>query len=262
MKAYFLVPLVFLLGLMLGGWGPRAELREQQEELTKTQALLRQARTGGGASDVGQVTRLLGIEGERPHAAHGASPSPEPRDATLREPAPADAGTAPHAADATPAEPEAPDRPDRPADMEAELNAAMELWELRAEIARSTFLANGDFSDGEAVAFDVLIEAMNLRLSHAIETWVSNVEAKEVRAEDGIRLMNDVTGVLVLTYDEMDRKLPATWRDAAGQSLQLMDFINPSVARPLIRAEGKLNDIGRSFDRQDDRSASPNAGSN
>jgi hypothetical protein len=90
---------------------------------------------------------------------------------------------------------------------------------------------------------------MNRRLAHAIEAWAAGIETREANAEDGIRLMNQVTGALVLTYDEMDRKLPATWRQTGGKGLQLMDFIDPSVARPLIQVEGKLNEIGGSFER-------------
>jgi hypothetical protein len=261
MKPYLWIPFALLLGLVIGGWGPRSELQTLREDLKKTKKLLQETKKHGGGSDVGQVTRLLGIEGQgRPAAdapareaaadrSNGAAraaipPEPSPTaSAAVPPPPPGETG------DGT-----------RPAqrNREEELETAIELWKLRSDIARSTFLANGHLSDEQAMNFDVLIEAMNVRLAHSIETWAAAVETKDVNAEDGIRLMSQVTDALVLTYDEMDRKLPNNWRQAGGKGMQLMDFIDPSVARPLLQVEGKVNQIQRSFgEGRDSREGGP-----
>ena len=136
--------------------------------------------------------------------------------------------------------------------MEQDIDKAMELWKLRSDIARSTFLANGEFSEEEAVHFDVLMTALNIRLGHTIETWATAVENKqEVGAEEGVRLMNGVTDALVLTYDEMDRKLPGNWRETGGHDLRLFDFIDPAVAKPLIRVEDRMGEISNAMNESE-----------
>ena len=68
-----------------------------------------------------------------------------------------------------------------------------------------------------------------------------------VRAEDGARLMHEMTGAVVETYDEMDRKLPDYWRKGAGDDFMLFDFVNPSVGEKFIEVEGIMDKSGRSF---------------
>jgi len=254
MKAYIWIPFALLLGLLIGGWGTRSELRTAKDELRDTKKLLQQTKKRGGGSDVGQVTRLLGIDGQTERHSRNPAQDDQKDDAKGGPPDPVDAEdlTATAGAGQSPGSNETEERVrdrNQQRNMEEEIETAIELWKLRSEIARSTFLSNGNFSDEAAGNFDVLIEAMNIRLAHTMETWAADVETKEVTAEDGIRLMGEVTGALVLTYDEMDRKLPQNWRNTGGKSMQLMDFIDPSVARPLIRVESKLNDVGQSFDQ-------------
>ena len=44
--------------------------------------------------------------------------------------------------------------------------------------------------------------------------------------------------VLVLTYNEMDRTMPAGWRDGMDNRFELFDHIDPQVALPLADVEG------------------------
>ncbi len=55
--------------------------------------------------------------------------------------------------------------------------------------------------------------------------------------ETGLRMMNDLSSTLVKAYDDLDRDMPADWRDKAGKEFQLFDFINPEVALPLADIE-------------------------
>jgi hypothetical protein len=45
---------------------------------------------------------------------------------------------------------------------------------------------------------------------------------------------------MVMTYDEMDRKLPATWRTDAGASFDLVTYVDPKVAQPLVGVQDKM----------------------
>ncbi len=87
----------------------------------------------------------------------------------------------------------------------------------------------------------MLVEAMNLRLEHAIEIWAGILREESMSGrEAGLRMMNEITDALVLTYDEMNRSMPNGWGDAAGVDFQLIDHIDPYVASPLAGLEGKF----------------------
>lgn len=260
MKAYILIPFALLLGLVLGGWGPRSELKTAHDELKKTRRLLKDVNAGRGGSDVGRVTQLLGIDERAQNAHPDKKIRPAPEEGKQESQA-ADRAPAVPRADTDVSQPEAGEtrssesgnsgeqNPDQGSGMQRNIDDAIELWKLRSDIARSTFLANGRFSEEDAVDFDVLVEAMNVRLRHSIESWSDAVKEKEkAGAEEGIRLVNEVTDVLVLTYDEMDRKLPENWRDTGGKGLHLGDFIDPSIAKPLIKVEDKLDTISRDLE--------------
>jgi len=254
MKAYILLPFALLLGLVLGGWGPRSELRTAQDELKKTRKLLKEANAERGGSDVRRVTQLLGIDEreQTPRLDRDIQPAlPEGMEEMVEDAEPAAVDSQPDASKTRSPESgnSGEENPDRRGGIQRNIDEAIELWKLRSDIARSTFLANGRFSEEDAVDFDVLVETMNVRLRQSIKSWANEVREKEkVGTEEGIRLVNEVTDVLVLTYDEMDRKLPENWRDTGGKGLQLGDFIDPSVAKPLIKVEDKLNTIGRDLE--------------
>lgn len=242
MKGYLFIPFALLLGLVVGGWGPRSELRTLKQELRKTRRLLKETRKGGAGANVERVTELLGIEsrkGAAPTKAAGAAPKSRTKDPTTTD------ATTSGEPDKTHSEKQR----GRKKGMEENIDEAIELFTLRSDIARSTFLANSGFSEEDAIQFDVLMRAMNIRMKHSIETWVDRIARKEdPGAEDGIRLLNEVTDALVITYNEMDRLLPETWRETGGKDMELFDFVDPAVAKPLIRVENKLDDIGRAME--------------
>jgi hypothetical protein len=267
MKAYIFIPFALLLGLVLGGWGPRSELRGLKEELQKTKRLLKGAGKQDAGTDVANVTRLLGLSPDDEKAAAeesrtGAGVPEQP--AARAEQAAAEQGSAASnvtqvAAEETPEVKRVTETPKRNPQrrtkktMQEDIDKAVELWQLRSNIARSTFLENGRFSDGDAIDFDVLMEAMNVRLAHTIEEWAKDVEKKEqVGAEEGIRLMNGITEALILTYDAMDEKLPKDWRETGGKGMRLFDFIDPAVAKPIITIEDRMDEIAESLGPSED----------
>ena len=227
-------------------------MRTVRDELRAARRLLKEnARKRGGASDVANVSRLLGISPEEQGSGAGDDAKPgAAQGEELAESGDVTTNAAEVAVTETSAPPASVEESDeeRESRMERDMERAIELWKLRSDVARSTFLANAKLSDEDAIDFDVLMEAMNIRLAHAIEEWVKGIEAKEeVGAEEGVRLLNDVTEALVLTYDAMDRKLPEDWRETGGKGMRLFDFIDPSVAKPMVRVEDRLDDIGESF---------------
>ena len=216
-------------GYLLGGWGPRQDL----EALRKQQAAERDALQRDGS--LRRITSLMQIPDEptaRPRArpsVTAASMESEPVTDAAPEP---DEETGDDA-DEDPPEPSLDER----------IAAAQEWWRLRVDVARNTFIANAGLNRAEAERFDVLMAAMNLRIQHGFENAAQRIEQDgEVTPEAITRMLHELTGALAVTYDEMDRVLTPDWRAGSGAQPDLFDFVDPSVAEPLLTVEEVLRE--------------------
>jgi hypothetical protein len=107
-------------------------------------------------------------------------------------------------------------------------------WEMRTELARNNFIKKTELDTNTVTRFDVVIEAMNLRLGAAVDAWsVKLLEQGAVNEESGVRMMNELSEIMVLTYDEMDRSMPEGWREKIGPKFDLVRFVDPEVLTPL-----------------------------
>lgn len=221
MKHAIWIPFALLLGLVLGGWGPREDLKLARQEIE----LLRSREDRKSENPVRTVTDWVRIP---PRTEPAQPPPPE----TPSEPAPEPETT-------PPSEPEIPSVP--PPDLRARIDEALELWKIRSEIARNTFVMRAKFGPEEAAQFDVLLAAMNLKLRSSIEQIAVGLRAGEdPTPETGLRAIHTLSGALASTYDEMDRTLPPGWRVAGDEPVDLVDFVDPSVAEPLIGLEDRI----------------------
>lgn len=226
--ALLLLPFALLVGLALGGLGPRREIDEVRRELARLKARPERA---GGAGSLNVITDVVRIP-------------PRPPPAAAREPAAPGDDAAPAEAETPP--PAAPPAPPERISLKDRLETAREAWAVRAEVARNTFAARTGYRGEELAAFDTIVAAMNLRLRHTFEQFARELATGEnLTVERGVRMVNELTGALTLTYDELDRRLPATWRAAAGDDFDLTDFIDPSVAEPLIPVETQIENRPR-----------------
>lgn len=238
MKIVGSILLAILFGLILGGWGPRRDLKEAQREI---EALKARINTGGGrGAGLDGIAALLHV--------------PERSDKTTRDP------TGGPAVTPGPAETNwisGQDRTPRPGrtpgtnsservDFRERIQTAAELWKVRRDLARNSFMSRVKPTPEAAARVDVIMQAMNVRLEESVSRWVEYIkEAEDLSPEDGVRIMNELSGIVVMTYDDLDRTLPEAWRDQAGEKFQVFDFINPEVVLPLADVEGILNRPGR-----------------
>lgn len=236
MKAYLLLPVALLAGLVIGGIGPRSELAGLRKELELAHAL--SAGRSRGDADVAAVGGLLGIERRRGSGNEGTVSQPVASAASDAASAenpqnPADQAGAPQA--------DANDANDPDASTAWDLDRAVELWQTRVGIAKSTFVSNARLNDAQALHFETTLAAMNIRIGSTIDAFAETIQqADVVQPESGIRLVNAISDAMVTAYDEMDESMPPDWRGRAGDRFTLTDFIDPEVARPLIGVEGKL----------------------
>jgi hypothetical protein len=223
-------------GLALGAWGPRSDLRKAQHQIRELELRLKESGTGAGR--LRSITDMLRIPEGKPRGGESAQPAGTEVEAAPEE-APAAAATSP--SNPPPSLASATNRPDGE-DLRRRIDEAMDVWRIRADVARNSFVSSAGLNAAAAGTFDVVVAAMNLRLANSISNWVEQVKKNDrMTPEDGARILNDVTSVFVLTYNELDRKLPATWRDGAGDRFDLVTFVDPSVATPLIGIEDALD---------------------
>ncbi len=249
MKSIVLVAVALLLGLILGGWAPRSEVARLKKELTTKEELLKSS--DRSRSGIDNVTRMIGID----RTAARTSPevvAMEPQEA-LDQDQPdnerPDAGITVSeeiVKDTKEKEPEdVAEEDEREMGMEESIEHAMELWQIRVDIARNTLISNAQMTPVEVEKFDLLVSDMNSQLKNKFTEFAEDLQdAEEVQMEAGIRIFNDVTDSIVSTYDAMDETLEPGWRRSAGPKFSLTDFISPDVAEPLIGVESKLDRIG------------------
>ncbi|MEI6168401.1 MAG: hypothetical protein WCS52_14560 [bacterium] len=230
--AYILIAL--LGGLMLGSWSIKADLRKATSEIDCLKVQL--AQKGGQPSSLNGITSMLNLPEVKPEPArskhtHPVRPATPPANAPALSPAgsppPSSVATFP-AGSATNAHA-----------MQTQLQTAAALWKVRADLAQNSYISNVTTNEAQAMDFAVSMAAMNLRLSNSIRTWVDQIKKeKTLTPEKSILMFNDLSSTLVWAYKDLDRTQPADWRQKAGPKFQVLDFINPEVALPLVEAEG------------------------
>jgi hypothetical protein len=234
MRFLALVCLALVFGFLLGRWAPQSDLDHSRREVEELQKLVKRGGGRGGGGMMG-VDALLRLSPPTP------APAPVPPSLATNATAQAEAEVAP---------PPEPPRDNRT--LRERLEEAREVWEMRSDLARSSFLNNLHASEVQARDFDVLVAAMNLKMEQRVADWVESVRGKEViRPEDGARLMHGLIGASLETYDEFDHKLPGNWREEAGEDFMLFDFVNPAVGERLLDVEEAINrgERGRRVDR-------------
>ena len=64
-------------------------------------------------------------------------------------------------------------------------------------------------------------------------------DQEKMTPELGFRLMGDTSAILAETYDKIGAQLPQDQR-AEVSEMQMIDFIDPAVAEPLVKVQDKL----------------------
>jgi hypothetical protein len=227
--------LTLVVGYLLGGWALRSDIYALEEKIAHLEQKFDKRAYDGNPSLSG-ITQMLNVP-EKPsqHSSEIEEQSPaEPAGAEVvneeKEPSP------------TEKEDEESDRSkEEPETFEERIEQAADLWGMRSDLARDAFLTNINATEEEAGRFDVLVEAMNIRLETTIEKWAETLAEDSIPSrEAGLRMMNEITEALVLTYDELNRSMPQGWSDDAGSEFQLVDYIDPLVAMPLSGLDDKL----------------------
>ena len=92
-----------------------------------------------------------------------------------------------------------------------------------------------------AQSFSEAVDTMNEKLRESMQLVADEIaSAKAMTPELGVRLMGDLSTSLAETYDAIGACAGEDRRDQVSE-LQLFDFIDPSVAEPLIAVQDKVD---------------------
>ena len=248
MKLLAAIVLCLILGYQLGRWGPQAQVVKQKAEIERLRAEVKR----GGRNNMRGVASLLNIaaESETGQAEQTEPPEPNPPPVTN------ELATVSTNASTTNTVLTAEERRrlrrmhkgetevERRERMADRIAKAKEAWDTRSKIAREGFLQRVRAKPAEQQHFDNVVTTMNLHVKSLIDEWSAEMDQyEEIYHEDGVRLFEDILGVVVANYDSLDDGMPQGWRKKAGKNFKLFDFIDPSVGEAMIKLEGKGADF-------------------
>ena len=245
MKYALFFPLILLLGLVIGGWAPKEELRASQRETAELKSKLASREKD---SRMDAFTRMVQI----PERAQKTKPAFKP--APPSESHASVAGTNSFVGDIATAPTNAEvkltletsvktDAPVSPEDLRARIDEAKELWKTRVEIARAQWIDRLKLSPEAAALFDTSINTMNETLYTSMQGLADALAAGEtLTPEIGTRAFNEMTASLVKTYDDLSTIVPEAQLGEVSK-MELTDFIDPAVAEPLIAVQDKLDKV-------------------
>ena len=242
MKNWFWIPLAAIAGVIAGSWGPREDLRLFREK-SREAATAKKTSDASGFGAFAKMVNIPDMARRRPQRKAQAKPRPG---------APTDAAPAVPAAPAVAETPPDGDRQDgrrRPhrmdaADLKVRIDEAAELWRTRVELARTQWKSRLGIAgtQGDA-AFDEALRQMNESLTESMEALAGEIErAGKLTPELSLRLMGEASTAMVNAYDALGEAMPPESRGKLAE-MPVYEFIDPSVAEPLVGVQDKL-DVG------------------
>ena len=240
------IPAVFILGGLVGRFGPAEELRAYRQS-DEAKDAVRVSRSANGFDSFAALANIP-TAARRSHRAEKPQPS-----AVTNETAEVAGEKEPVETNETEvASSKAKPRRIDPEDLRARIDEAADLWRTRVEIKRATTIAKLGLDEKGVAAFDESIANMNAKLRDAMQAMADQLSAEkaEMTPELGVRLMGDLSIALAETYDAIGATVGEAKRGEISR-LQLYEFVDPSAAEPLIAVQDRL-DISAMRGRDDD----------
>ena len=239
MKNWFWIPLAALAGIVAGSWGPREDLRLFREK-SREAAMAKKTSDASGFGAFAKMVNIPDMAKRRPQRKAQAKPRPS---------APAEAAPVAPVAAETPPDKAPEDGRRRPhrmdaADLKVRIDEAAELWRTRVELARTQWKSRLGIAGTQGdEAFDEALGKMNESLTESMEALAGEIErAGKLTPELSLRLMGEASTAMVNAYDALGEAMPPESRGKLSE-MPVYEFIDPSVAEPLVGVQDKL-DVG------------------
>ena len=234
MKYLVVASLGVIVGIIAGSWGPREDLAALRDRAESA----KNVRKASDASGFGAFAKMVNIPdvAKRPKgkAKAEAKAAAATTNAVTRQAEAADS----HVSDRP-----AMSRLSR-ADLRARIDEAADLWRTRVELAKTQWKAKLGIPEGErSAAFDSAVGSMNESLLETMTALAEEIEkAERMTPELGLRLMGDASRVMAEAYDAIGEAVPPERRGEVSE-LPVFEFIDPSVAEPLVGVQDKLEAV-------------------
>lgn len=217
----------FVGGLVLGGVGPRSEVRDLEQQVFELERKnTRSAAAMAGRELTQLITDGVGQRTASPDAASGEADDPSSPARVTRSPA-----SSPE---------EGGDPAPEPVDEGDPLEQARDLLAARGAQARAAFIEDANPSDAQLDTIDGILDEMNAELVAVARGFVDQVRTQgEPGRRDTMRTAADVLDIMVVAEDRMMETLDASQRDALREeSSDPMSFVDPAVVDVLFELEG------------------------
>ena len=255
-KVCLLLPIACLVGFLIGSWGARDELRAFKEHAKEAKE--KSAAKSDGFDTFARMVKIPAAA-RRPRRTSRAgkakpiSPIAAKTGAKAKDVPPpvveAEASDGAPAQDAKPAA-EAPPKRLSPDDLRARIEEAQELWRTRVDVARAQWKAKLKLQGESERAFDAALQEMNERLYDCVSTLAEIVGREEkLSPETGLRLVGETSSIMADAYDRIGACVAPEMRGEVAE-INMVDFIDPGVAEPLVSVQDKLE---MSVQRQEGR---------
>ena len=242
MKNWIALPLAAILGIVAGSWGPREDLKLLKEQRAEAASVKRASDSSG----FGAFAKMVNI----PDVAKRPAKPPKPKKPSADKVAaptnpPPDAADNPAIEQSEQSEQAVPPR-QRPRlsreDLRARIDEAAELWRTRVELSKTQWKSKlGISGEQDSAAFDGAVNKMNEALLDTMTALAEEIDrADKMTPELGLRLMGDASRVMAEAYDDLGALVPESRRGEVSD-LPVFEFIDPSVAEPLIGVQDKLD---------------------
>lgn len=241
-KAIIWIPFACLAGLIVGAWGPRAELRAMAKQVREEKARPKNVaaegfKTFAGFAKIPDSARhpFRRRKGVKPLFA-GATNRVVAAVAT-------NAASARVQVSASAASTNEPPKRISPDDLRARIEEAQDLWRTRVEIARANWKEKLGLDAEHAARFDAALDEMNEQLYDTMQSMARLVAEKgKVTQESGLRMIGDASTIMAEGYEKVGACVPPEMRETVAE-MPMTDFIDPGVAEPLIAVQDKFENL-------------------
>lgn len=233
-KALVWIPVAFVLGGMIGFVSPNEELQALKKRPSEEVAKTGPAKPANGFGSFAQLVNIPDAANMKRRRARKEKPA-------VTAAVVAETNAVPDNVE-NDMPPESASEPQElnPEDLRLRLEEAADLWRTRAEMAKAKAVENLGLDAAGETRFNEAVSAMNEKLRDSMQAIADLLADEEsMTPELGFRLMGDLSTTLAESYDAVGA---ATTPERRGEvsNLQMIDFVDPMVAEPLIAVQGKL----------------------
>jgi hypothetical protein len=241
-----LIPLFCFIGYVVGSWGAKEELEAYKKSVKE--GVSQSGKKANGFDTFAGIVKIP----ETTRRPRKVKKTAKKTVASTNAVAKAKSGEAANAnAKTAPAPAEESNSPRRSVqDLGVRIEEAQELWRTRVEVVRAQWKDKLKLSGEMEKAFDSALRNMNERLYDSVQVVADLIaESESMSPELGLRLVGETTAIMAETYDKIAECVPGEMRSQVS-SIQIVDFVDPGVADPLISVQGKLEDFGQQMGRR------------